>query len=107
MTNARHVLAVTVAFALLVGVAALSRVPFAPVTAGFFAALNNRPDMRISAAIFFSTEELDADRELRARTARAWNAFVRPGDWALVPVAPGTKNKRAKWVPRDDAPDAF
>lgn len=86
---------------------ALSRIPFAPVTAGFFAALNNRPDMRISAAIFFSTEELDADRELRARTARAWNAFVRPGDWALVPVAPGTANKRARWVPRDDAPDAF
>ena len=34
MTNARHVLAVTVAFALLVGVAALSRVPYSTHDAG-------------------------------------------------------------------------
>lgn len=86
---------------------ALQRLSFIPVTAGFFAALNAREDMRISAAIFFSTEELDADDELRARTARAWNAFLAPADWALVPVAPGTANKRAKWVPRADAPSAF
>lgn len=86
---------------------ALSTLSFVPVTAGFFAALNRRPDMRVSGAIFFSTDELDGDRELRARTARAWNAFVHPDDWALVSVAPGTANKRAKWVPRPDAPDAF
>lgn len=86
---------------------ALSTLSFVPVTAGFFAALNRRPDMRVSGAIFFSTDELDGDRELRARTARAWNAFVRPADWALVPVAPHTTNKRAKWVPRAEATTAF
>lgn len=86
---------------------ALSSLSFVPVTAGFFSALNQRPDMRISAAIFFSTEELDADQELRLRTVRAWNAFLAPAEWSLVPVAPGTSNKRAKWVPRADAPTAF